>query len=92
MCWPARDGFGGQVSDLSLLFRIALDGCARYPKQQETSGFVRQEILDLLAYFYWKRLPEQVILWITDRIDLSQETAAQELAFPTRCATSLLKS
>jgi hypothetical protein len=48
---------------------------------QETSGFVRQEILELLACFRWKRLPAQAITWITDRVDLSRETAAQELAF-----------
>lgn len=48
---------------------------------RETSGFARKEIMELLACFHWERLPEQVLTWITDRIDLSQETAAQELAF-----------
>jgi hypothetical protein len=58
---------------------------------QETSGFVRQEILELLACFRWKRLPSQVITWITERVDLSKETAAQELAF-RRSAEHLARS
>ena len=58
---------------------------------QETSGFVRQEILELLACFRWNRLPAQVITWITERVDLSKETASQELAF-RRSAEHLARS
>lgn len=58
---------------------------------QESSGFVRQEILNLLACFRWKRLPPQVLTWITERVDLSRETAAPEIAF-RRGAEHLAKS
>ncbi|GER86517.1 hypothetical protein KDW_06790 [Dictyobacter vulcani] len=58
---------------------------------RETSGFVRKEIMDLLACFQWRSLPEQVITWITEPINLSKETGSQEFAF-RRSAVNLSKS
>lgn len=46
---------------------------------QETSGYLRGQIMELLACFYWQHLPQQVLTWITERVDLQQETASQEL-------------
>src|SRR5260370_28905735 len=37
--------------------------------------------MELLALFYSRHLPEEVITWITERVDLQRDTASQELPF-----------
>ncbi|HEY4036994.1 MAG TPA: HEAT repeat domain-containing protein [Ktedonobacteraceae bacterium] len=48
---------------------------------EEASGYLRGEVMELLACFHWRRLPEKAVTWITERVDLHQETASQELSF-----------
>src|SRR5260370_2337368 len=37
--------------------------------------------MELLACFHWRHLPEEAVAWITERVDLHQDTASQELPF-----------
>jgi len=46
---------------------------------QETSGHLQGQIMKLLACFRWAHLPQQVLKWITERVDLKQENASKEL-------------
>src|SRR5260221_4014279 len=58
---------------------------------QEDSGFLKGKLMELLACFRWKHLPDQVLAWITEKVDLKRETAPQELPF-RRGAESLARS
>ncbi len=57
----------------------------------EDSGFLKGKLMELLACFRWKHLPDQVLTWITEKKDLKRETAPQELPF-RRGAESLARS
>lgn len=48
---------------------------------KEASGYLRGEVMELLACFHWRRLPEEAVAWIIERVDLHQDTASQELSF-----------
>jgi hypothetical protein len=48
---------------------------------QEESGFLRGTIMELLACFRWRRLPSQVVAWITEREDIKRESVSGELPF-----------
>ena len=69
---------------LLYLGNVAVLSIARFNKaiSQETSGYLRGEIMELLACFHWRSLPKQTITWITERVDVKQDEASQEL--PTR--------
>jgi hypothetical protein len=58
---------------------------------QETSGYLQGQIMKLLACFRWTHLPQQVLKWLTERVDLKQENASKELP-PRRGAEYLARS
>jgi hypothetical protein len=57
----------------------------------EDSGFLKGKLMELLACFRWKHLPDQVLTWITEKVDVKREMAPQELPF-RRGAESLARS
>ncbi|MFL5587287.1 MAG: HEAT repeat domain-containing protein [Ktedonobacteraceae bacterium] len=74
----------GHPSTLSIsLFKKAI--------VQEDSGFLKGKLMELLACFRWKSLPDEVLTWITEKVDVKRETAPQELPF-RRGAESLARS
>ncbi len=61
------------------LLYLRLSECVR-PRQ--LMGLHQREIMELLACFHWRSMPRQAIRWITERVDVKQDKASQEL--PTR--------